>query len=85
MTNYKIGNNIGNTNNIRKGDLPDDFKIRHKNFTAIAFQLELTPCICMIRAKVKLVWIAARTGAKREIGFYIYLLFLLILISIINK
>ena len=36
MTNYKIGNNIGNTNNIRKGDLPDDFKIRHKNFTAIA-------------------------------------------------
>ena len=41
-----------------------------KNVLAIAFQLELTPFICMICAKVKLIRIAAQTGVRRGIGFY---------------
>ena len=50
---------------------PSHFGIRlGKNVLAIAFQLELTPFICMICAKVKLIRIAAQTGVRRGIGFY---------------
>ena len=56
-TDYKIGKNIGNADKIRR------------NVLAILFQLELT-FYGMIRAKVELFSIAARTGAWWGIGFY---------------
>ena len=40
-----------------------------RTLPTITIQLELAPFTCMIRAKVKPLWIAARTEARRGIGF----------------
>ena len=54
----------GTTDTRRKSNLSDDFEYgRYKNDYLLT--RAQTFFICMIRAKVKSIWIAARTEAKR--------------------
>ena len=69
--------NIGNTNNMRRTDTrrrvihPTILEYGwHKNVLVMISTRTHTFFICIILAKVKLIWIAARTEAKRGIGFY---------------